>query len=115
MEGCMRAWLYSEALAKIENDLDLEDEDFISSSEMLGYFNEAIDNVEAILHKLYARYFLTTAAISLVEGTQDYSFPSDIYAMKVSKFLYNGTDEKYKIRRMKRIEDILDVQSGDRY
>jgi hypothetical protein len=98
---------------KVQTDLDLQDEDFVTDDELLGYFNEAIDDVEAVIHTLYEDYFLTTATISLVNGTQDYAWPSDIYAQKVRGFFYENGTRKYMIRKIKRIHDIPDIQSDD--
>ncbi len=95
----MRQWTYLEMKTKVEKDLDLEDETFIQPDEMLGYFNEAIDNVEADVHTIYEDYFLTTTTLSLVTGTQDYSFPSDIYANKIRDIYYTNGQIKYQVRK----------------
>jgi len=103
-------------LTKIQNDLDLQDEIFISPEEFLGYFNEAIDNAEAQIHALYEDYFLTSASIALVTGTSTYSMPSDIYANKVRSMYYVNGQTKYEIKRWRRpLSDIPYVDTSDDY
>lgn len=98
----MAFWTWSQLKAKIEADLDLEDEKFIPESELLGYANEAIREVSRQVHTLYEDYFLTRTAITLVSGTEEYDLPTDIYAMKIRGMVYrNGTS----VWKMKRIQD----------
>lgn len=96
-----RFWLYSEIKTKIVNDLDLEDEDFISDTEMMAYVNEAIDEAEAEIHSLCEDYFLTRGAITLVSGTDEYSLPSDIYAMKIRGVYYKNGSTVREIKRLR--------------
>ena len=58
---------------KLKQDLDLEQEQFVTASELTGYINEAIDDAEAIIHGLYRDYFLTQENLSLVNGTKEYA------------------------------------------
>lgn len=110
----MRAWTYTEMLAKIQNDLDLQDEIFISTTEFLGYFNEAIDNAEAQIHSLYEDYFLTSDNLALVNGTSVYAMPTDIYANKIRVINYVNGSTKYEIKRWRRpLSQIPFVDSGD--
>lgn len=98
----MAFWTWSTIKAKVEADLDLEDEKFIPESELLGYANEAIREVSRQIHTLYEDYFLTRSTITLVSGTEEYALPSDIYAMKIRGMVYrNGTS----VWKMKRIQD----------
>lgn len=88
----MKYWTYGEIRTKVETDLDLQDETFISYNEMLGYANEAIDEVERQIHDLCSDYFLTRANLVLVDGQEAYDLPSDIYAVKIRSIVYrNGT------------------------
>jgi hypothetical protein len=98
----MAYWTWADIKEKVEADLDLESEDFIPESELLGYANEAIREVSRQLHTLYEDYFLTRTTITLVSGQEEYSLPSDIYAMKIRGMVYrNGTS----VWKMKRIQD----------
>jgi hypothetical protein len=71
----MRYWTFAEIKAKVESDLGMEDEDFVSADEMLAYGNEAIDEAEAEIHTINEDYFLTMGPISLVSGTDSYDLP----------------------------------------
>jgi hypothetical protein len=83
---------YSAVRQKIQRDLDIQDELFIQSDELMGYVNDAIDECEAEIMTIYEDYFLTSASLSLVQGQSDYSLPSDIYANKIRSIIYaNGT------------------------
>lgn len=94
-------WTYSEIRTKVEQDLALEDEVFVEPAELLGYVNEAIDEAEAEIHGLYEDYFLSRATITLVQGTEEYSLPSDIYAHKIRNLIYRNGSEVYQIHRIK--------------
>ena len=97
----MKFWTYGEIRTKVERDLDLEGETFVQPSEMLGYANEAVDEVERQIHTLYEDYFLTKSTISLVSGQENYGLPSDIYAMKIRQLLYRNGNQVWKLNRMK--------------
>jgi hypothetical protein len=86
---------------KIEADLDLEDEEFISDDELLGYINEAIDEAEAEIHGLYEDYFLKRDYIALSAGVEEFALPSDIYAMKIRRLIYKNGSIVYPITRFK--------------
>lgn len=111
----MRQWTYEEIRDRVEKDLDLQEETFISPEEMLGYANEAIDEAEAEIHGIYEDYFLTKDNIALVSGTQRYDMPSDIYANKIRGVLYSNGSTKYEIKRLKRIKDTNWITSSDSY
>lgn len=94
-------WTWSAIKAKIERDLDLEGESFITEPEMLGYANEAIDEVERQIHMLCEDYFLTRATITLAAGTEEYALPTDIYAMKLRAAIYRNGSSVWKIERLR--------------
>ena len=107
---------YAELKSYLQKELDLEDETFITPDEFLSYFNEAVDMVEAAIHNIYEDYFLTMATLPITSGTAAYSLPSDIYAQKIRKILYNDNGSlKYEIRRIKRLEDTLYIEQADLY
>lgn len=96
----MKFWLYSEIKAKVMRDLDLEGETFIQPSEMLGYANEAIDEVERQIHILYEDYFLTRSVITLVPGQELYDIPANIYALKIRSIIYRNGTQVWKLDRL---------------
>jgi hypothetical protein len=107
---------YSELKSYLQKELDLEDETFITADEFLSYFNEAVDLVESAIHNIYEDYFLTSSTIFLVNGTQTYDLPTDIYAQKIRKILYSdGSAMKYEVKRVKKLEETLYITAPDLY
>jgi hypothetical protein len=101
---------YQQLEDKILLDLDLQDENMISTgagSEMMGYCNDAIHEAESIIHSLCEDYFLSTTTLSLVATQADYSFPSDIYADKIRRLLYSNGSTIYAIKRI-RTKDVFE-------
>lgn len=94
---------------KLKYDCNIFDGTFIDiDTELLGYLNEAIDDCEALIHKLYEDYFYVISTFSLVSGTNTVSLPSDIFANKIRFLGYNdGSNKKYEIKRFQRPLDTL--------
>lgn len=111
----MRDWTYTELKTKVENDLDLVNEVSITSVEWLGYFNEAIDEAEAEIHKLGLEdeYFLDSAFLALVSGTSAYAMPTNIYANKIRGIVYQNGGEIYPVNRVRgqnKFSQIADIE-----
>lgn len=109
----MRLWTLAEIQTKVRSDTDNLDKDFITDIELNDLINESIDDAEAVIHTIYEDYFLTKANIALVNGTQNYALPSDIYANKIRKVLYDDGSLKYEITRLKNLELIPFVDSNE--
>ena len=101
--------------AKIKNDLDLNEETFITDTEIDSLINAGIRDVEAEIHGLYEDYYFTFTTISLVNGTSTYDLPTDIYADKVRSIQYNDGSSKYEIKRIRDISIIPYIGTGDDY
>lgn len=97
----MTFFTWAEIKTKIKQDLDLEDEVFVTDAELLSYCNEAIDEAEAEIHTLYEDYFLNKSTITLVQGTSDYSLPTDIYAHKIRRIVFQNGATIYTVDRIK--------------
>lgn len=97
----MRFWTFGEIKTKILRDLDLEGETFIQPDELLGYANEAIDEVERQIHTLYEDYFVTRSTITLVPGQEEYAIPADIYGLKIRQIIYRNGNQVWKLNRSK--------------
>lgn len=109
----MRAWTYAELEAKVQKDLDMQEELFVTPTEMMGYCNEAIDEAEAEIMKIHEDYFLTSDSIALVNGTSDYDLPDDIYAQKIRGITYNDGSQVYEVRRIRNYHKFLRIaESG---
>lgn len=114
----MDLFTYTSLKTKLQNDLDVEDLDFLNGeTELLGYINEAIDDVECIIHTLGldAHYFLSQGTITLASGTADYALPSDIFGSKIKKMFYINGGSKYEIFRVRDLKEVPFFQSGDDY
>lgn len=110
----MKIWTYGEAKQKIYDDCDLNDETFISPNEMIGYFNEGLDESEAEIHLLNAEaeYFKTKAFLPVVAGQGKYDLPDNIYANKICRIMYINGSLIYPVvqyRRRYRYEDIANT------
>lgn len=92
---------YTNFIAKVEQDLDLEEENFIQSSEMLGYTNEGLREVEKQVLTIYQDYLLDSAYLPLVLGTSKYNRPSGIFANKIRKIVYTNGSLIYEIKEIK--------------
>lgn len=113
----MQQYTYTELKTKIENDLDLIDEVFVSEEELIGYINEAIDDAETAIHSLNCedKYFLSTGTFSWVSGTADYVLPTDIYGVKFRLIFYNDGTTKYPIEKVRNLEGTQYFVAGDYY
>lgn len=109
----MRDWTYSELKTKVQNDLDLGNETSITDAEYLAYFNEAIDEAEAEIHKLGVEdeYFRDSAYLSLVSGTSAYAMPTNIYANKIRGIVYSSGDTIYQVRRIRGSKAFIEIET----
>lgn len=108
----MRTYTYLELKTKIKKDLDLEDETFIQEDELVGYFNEAIDNAEAEILTLFEDYFLTETTLSLVAGTSEYSLPSTIYANKIRGVIYHSGTVIYEVFPIRKLKKFIEIEAA---
>lgn len=92
---------YGDIRDKLVREHDLADETFVDEDEMLGYYNDAVDEAEAEIHGIYEDYFLSRAFIALELGTELYKLPSDIYANKIRRIVYNNGSLTYEIKRLR--------------
>lgn len=100
--------LYSDALLKVQVDLDMQDESFVTSSEFLNYFNDSKREATQDMMTLFEDYFLTKTNIALITGQSLYSLPSDIYGQKIRQIIYQNADLIYEIKRLKSSSPFLD-------
>ena len=87
---------------RIQADLDLQDETFITDSDVNAWINESIKKAESVIHGLYEDYFLTQTTQVITAGTYLYSYPSDVYANKIRKIIYHdgGKSSSHEVRRV---------------
>lgn len=117
----MELQTYADIKTKLQNDLDVQDLDFINGdTELLGYINEAIDDAESIIHTLGidSHYFLKQTTITASVGSGDYSeysLPTDIFANKIRKLFFINGSLKYEVFRIRDLKKIPFYQSADDY
>ena len=110
MATTTKFWTWAQIKARMESELDMEEETFIDSDEFREYANDAIDVIEAHILNLSADYFLTRSTITLVDGTDEYALPSNIYAMKIRGLVYYNGSDIYEIRRIKQYQKFLEYR-----
>lgn len=107
---------YRDIVARVEKDLDLEEEAIVNQSELLGYINEGVrEAVKEVIGICGADYFLDKASLALVQGQQEYDLPARIFANKIRRIIYNNGQEKYKIRRIKNLEEVAEIDPNEKY
>lgn len=102
----MKFWTWAEIKAKIQAELDIQDEDFVREDELLGYANEAIDEAEAEIHTLYEDYFLTSVNIPVVTNNEFFSMSAlmpNIYGDKIRRIIFVAGDgtTNYTVNRLR--------------
>lgn len=112
----MKVWTYLEMATKVLTDLDLMDETFIQSPELVGYFNEAIDEAEAEIITLpRCDYLKKYDYLRTITGKAQYPYPYDCYATKVRRLIYTNGSIIYPITLFKPRFEFEDVAFTDQY
>lgn len=102
---------YAELQSDIEDELDIQvsNSGFIDQAEMIHYCNRGIDLGEQLVHTLYEDYFLARDTVTL-DGSTEYSPPSDIYAMKIRGMIYHSGSRVYEIKRERDWRKFIDYR-----
>jgi len=97
----LKTWSFISTFVK--RKLDLQEESFITPAELLDYGEEALRFCESVIHKLNIedQYFTTVQPLALVEGRSEYSLPSNIYANKIQRVVYNDGSRIFDIPRLR--------------
>lgn len=92
-----------DAKNKVIRDLDLDHESFIRDTELIEYFWDAVRDVSSQLLKMNPgdNYYLAKANISLVNGTGEYSMPSNIFGNKLVRIIYENGNRIYPVKKLK--------------
>lgn len=102
--------------ADLKDELDLNDETFIQDDEMKRYFNEAVDMIEHQIHTMCEDYFMAYAEIPVVAGDTEIQLPSNIYANKIRKLIWDySNNEKYEILPIRDLMETPWVNTQDLY
>ncbi len=93
-------WTWTQILSKVKSELDLDEESFMDDTELMECANDAVDEAEAIIHSLYEDYFLMRGTVALVNGTDTYSLPANIYGHKIRGIVYFNGSKNYEVKRI---------------
>lgn len=105
----------STMIERVQNELDLQDEDFIKSDEITTYINSGIKSAANIILNLYEDYFLDSVTGTLVMDQGYIDLPTNIWAQKIRRILYNNGSKKRIITRIKKLEDTILLQNTEDY
>lgn len=111
----MTLWTGEQYIEKVKNDLDLNDEQFVTADEFLGYLNAAINRAEQLVHGIYEDYLLESADLALVEGASTIDLPANVYAHKIRTVQYASGDTKYEIRRLRDVKQVPYIDTNANY
>jgi len=94
---------YGELKLKVQRETDTEAEDFVQDDELMGYFQDAVNEAEANIHKLGLEddYFLSKASMDMTIGQSVFNLPSDIYANKIRAFYFVQQTMIFPVKRLK--------------
>lgn len=96
-------YILSDIRDAVKEDIDLEDEDFIDSSEIDRHIRRGVKAAQKIVLGLNEDYFLARTTLELVAGTSEYALPTGIYAHKIRRLIYDNGSQSYVIRRVKEL------------
>lgn len=108
---------FRELKQQVIDDLDLQDEIFVTEYDLYRWLNDAIESAEAQIHTLYEDYFLSRTEYTISSGEYLLDYPSDIYASKVRKMLFKESNNapntaSHEILREK---DLITAEARDIY
>ncbi len=77
--------------AELVKELDLEGEEFIDGPELIKLWNRAVGVCEGhlITLGLKDKYLLARAKFDLIQGQEEYDFPTNLYGNKIIKAIYH--------------------------
>lgn len=103
---------------QVIDDLDLQEEDFVTETDLNRFINEAIEEAESEIHTIYEDYFLSeTDAIAITSGQEYVDYPSDVFANKIRKIVFaenlSESAETFEVKRIKnlakaKLDEIVD-------
>lgn len=108
-------WTMDQVKQKILLDCDLIGQNFITTEEMAGYINQAVDQAEREVHALYKDYFLKREGINMTAGQELFDLPDDIYADKVRRLVFSNDADIFEIPRVKQWNKFIEYHVNKRY
>jgi hypothetical protein len=109
----MTTWTRAAIIAKVELDLDLQEEAIVTASEMGGYLNDAIVDFQALAETLDEDYFLTKTTLALVQGQSLITLPANCYASKIRGIEYRNGPLAFEIKRLRKFHEFARASDID--
>ncbi len=108
---------YGQILDKVQADLELVGETFITDDEYVGLANSAVQDAFAEIEKLGLEdeYFTSDVPINLVKGQAEYPLPADIYANKIRAVMFANGVDVYEIKKMRRYNKAMRIARINSY
>ena len=102
---------------QVISDLDLEEEEWISNSELNVWINEGIKVAESQIHTLYEDYFLVESdPVTITSGQSLVDYPSDIYANKIRKIVFTDNRNTHNgSHEVERVKNLIEGKNADLY
>ncbi len=105
MSDEQKLWTFKDHADKVKLDLVLNEEDpeekFVTYEELIGYFNDGIDDAEAEITNLHEDYFLTSDYVPLQVGVSEYPMPKNIFANKLRGVVYANGSIIYPVKKFR--------------
>ncbi len=113
-------WTLDRLTTKIQDDLELHEENFVTPDDIHEYINDAIDDAEETIIDLFSDFFLTFADLVVVAGQQVIPLPDNMYEARIRGVYYNQSGfsainpnlQSYKLRKIP-LEEVMNVQQND--
>jgi len=93
----------SDLIADVQQLAEMQNTDFVTSTEILGYLNDAYREAYGILARSYEDWNLSSKVITTSSGTREYTLETDF--MRLRKVYYvrdygTSSEKEYPIRRV---------------
>lgn len=105
----MRSWTKTELETSVQSELGLEALDIVTAADFTSFTNKAIDDAEAIIHKINEDYFLTSSSLAMVASATDIALPSTIYATKIRGLVFQNADTIYEVKRIRNMRKFMEL------
>jgi hypothetical protein len=114
-------WPLSRIVSKVQDDLDLHEENFVTTDDIKQFIEDAIDDAEEIIIDCFSDFFLTYADLTVEEGDETIDLPEDLYESRLRRVFFseNGYDadnmgDSYKLGKID-LDEITNVSANDSY
>lgn len=113
-------WTLERLTTKIQDDLELHEENFVTPDDIHQYINDAIDDAEETIIDLFSDFFITFKNLEVVAGQEIVPLPVDMYEGRMRGLFYNQSGftapnpnlQAYKLRKIP-LEEVSNVQQND--